>query len=132
MIGFTGTQRGLSKRQFYHLSKLLDDKVFVVGERQWMHNGDCIGADKEAGEIWLEYGGRIHLHPPINPNKRAFLDADRIEAPLPYLERNHRIVDMSDLLIACPGEDTEIVRSGTWATIRYARKRKVPVTIIFP
>jgi predicted Rossmann fold nucleotide-binding protein DprA/Smf involved in DNA uptake len=38
------------------------------------------------------------------------------------LERNHLIVAACDVLNAAPLQDEEILRSGTWATIRYARK----------
>jgi hypothetical protein len=34
--------------------------------------------------------------------------------------------------LACPRGYTEELRSGTWATIRYARKTGVPYVIIFP
>jgi hypothetical protein len=50
----------------------------------------------------------------------------------PYLVRNHEIVDDSQVLIAAPKEFTEQLRSGTWATIRYARKIGRTVRIVFP
>ena len=34
--------------------------------------------------------------------------------------------------IACPAENKEVMRSGTWATIRYAKRIKKPITIIWP
>jgi hypothetical protein len=46
--------------------------------------------------------------------------------------RNHDIVDETELLIACPGELAEAVRSGTWATVRYARKLGRPIVIFWP
>ena len=43
--------------------------------------------------------------------------------PKPYLKRNEDIVNKCDVLIACPiDKNKEILRSGTWATIRKARK----------
>jgi hypothetical protein len=35
-------------------------------------------------------------------------------------------------VIAAPMSSAEILRSGTWATIRYARKAGKPVLIIWP
>jgi hypothetical protein len=52
--------------------------------------------------------------------------------PKPYLVRNHDMVDQSEFLIGTPGEEQEVLRSGTWATIRYARKLKRPILIILP
>ena len=36
--------------------------------------------------------------------------------------RNKDIVNSCDILIACPENDKEVIRSGTWSTIRYAKK----------
>lgn len=52
--------------------------------------------------------------------------------PAPYLERNAAIVQSTLELIATPGETVEQVRSGTWATIRQARRRRRPTTIVWP
>jgi len=46
--------------------------------------------------------------------------------------RNHKIVDICDILVAFPQTNSETVRSGTYATIRYARKCKKPIIIIYP
>ena len=41
----------------------------------------------------------------------------------PYLERNLNIIKNSSILIACPiDKNNEELRSGTWSTIRKARK----------
>lgn len=58
--------------------------------------------------------------------------SDDIRDPLPPLERNHRIVDACDVLIACPKDAQEQLRSGTWATVRYARKQGKRVIVITP
>ena len=50
----------------------------------------------------------------------------------PPLDRNHDIVERCDLLIATPHTVEEQLRSGTWATIRYARKVHRPHYIIRP
>ena len=49
-----------------------------------------------------------------------------------YLVRNHNIVDSTDMLIGCPKEMQEQLRSGTLATIRYAKKKNKKIIIIFP
>ena len=63
---------------------------------------------------------------------RAFCKGDETRKQKDYLDRNHDIVDETELLIACPKEPEEITRSGTWATIRYARKKKKKLRIILP
>jgi len=95
------------------------------------HHGDCVGADAEAHEI---FGDEEHtvIHPPANASKRAWCEAKTILPVYDYLDRNHAIVDETDLLIACPAKDKEQLRSGTWATVRYARKLSRPVIIITP
>jgi hypothetical protein len=91
------------------------------------HHGDCVGADAEADDLIAQIGGcKIVIHPPDNPRKRAFKTRypGRIVLPAkPYLMRNHDIVDATDILIAAPKTNEEELRSGTWATIRYAMKQ---------
>lgn len=129
IVGFTGTQRGMTDAQiitFAHLIKELQIKE--------IHHGDCIGADVEAHYIVRDQlpDCRIVGHPPDNPSKRAFCEVDEEKDKLPYLKRNQKIVDAAELLIATPREDDEVLFSGTWATIRRARKASTPVGIILP
>ena len=49
-----------------------------------------------------------------------------------YLKRNRAIVKRSDILIATPGQREEILHSGTWSTVRYARKKGIPIWKIYP
>lgn len=49
----------------------------------------------------------------------------------PYLERNANIVEESSILIACPiDKNEEEWRSGTWSTVRKARKRNIMIHIL--
>jgi hypothetical protein len=48
---------------------------------------------------------------------------------LAYMARNDALVDAADELWAFPESSTEAIRSGTWATIRRARKKGIPVYI---
>lgn len=110
-------------------------RTFLCNHSGEFHHGDCIGSDAEAHDIAEELGFEIDIHPPDNPSKRAY----KIPSPgipvrdkLPYLVRNKNIVRATDQLFAAPGEDTEQLRSGTWSTIRFARKLGKPITIFFP
>jgi hypothetical protein len=130
VIGFTGTQRGATEAQSETLLSAL------IGFREagvlWMENGDCIGADDDAGRVWRILGGKVSLHPPTNDSKRAWMTAHRQANPKPYLDRNRGIVDASTVVVATPGEADEQPRGGTWYTIRYARKKGKPLMIITP
>jgi hypothetical protein len=100
--------------------------------RGWLHHGDCIGADHHAHGIAREAWLSVAIHPPANPDKRAWCIGDHTWMPKPYLDRNHDIVDATVGLIAAPGEFKEQFRSGTWATVRYARKVGKPVVLVLP
>jgi len=132
--GFTGTRRGLSEEQTTALKMILDR----VQLGSTFHIGDCVGADEEFYNLIQnhnrDYGaGFITIgHPPISREHRAFCAYDYEHPPLPFLRRNHAIVNVSDSLIAIPRGDKEEMRSGTWATVRYALSQGQPVTIVYP
>jgi hypothetical protein len=124
-VGLTGTKEGMSIRQ----------RRAVV---RWMANhqveearhGDCIGADATFHNIALTDAVRqIVIHPPTNERFRAFCEGGRqgltqvvILPARPYLVRDHAMVDAIDILLATPLTERETLRSGTWATVRYAKK----------
>jgi hypothetical protein len=135
-LGFTGTQSGMTDAQQQKFIQVVSG--FDIAE---FHHGDCIGADAHAHNLVLPIGGLdMVIHPPINEAKRAFCNNKRIPdnirmtvlAQKEYLVRNHDIVDRSTVLIATPGESKEKLRSGTWSTIRYARKCNRQVIVILP
>lgn len=126
-IGFTGTREGMKARQLAEFSETLH-KLANKGDE--FHHGDCLGADEDASLIAEQFGLIIHVHPPISDSKRAFTNGHVFYEPRPYLVRNFEIVETCDLLIATPKTNKEVLRSGTWATIRYARKRHKQVVIV--
>ncbi len=99
-----------------------------------VHHGDCLGADHQAHLVVREGSPEATVvgHPPDKDALRAFCDVDIEEEPKPYLVRDLDIVKSSDRLLAFPHTTFEIRRSGTWATIRMARKHDVPVVIVWP
>lgn len=127
VVGFTGTQLGGNVLQEQALERLLSS-VSVLQ----FHHGDCVGADSQADGIAESLGLARHVHPPDNTSKRAFCKGDIQYAEKPYLDRNKDIVNACDLLIAMPFERDEQRRSGTWSTVRYARRLKKPVKLIMP
>jgi hypothetical protein len=102
------------------------------------HHGDAIGADAQAARIAKELGYRLVSHPghPKDKNNtmyRAFTNFnDEVREAKLFGVRDHDIVDETDRMVATPVSSEEELRSGTWATIRYARKKGKPVEIIYP
>lgn len=135
-LGFTGTRDGMTSYQLDRLQVFLE--LFGV----WFiecHHGDCLGSDEQFHELINIFRSRrgavtysIHVHPPRNSSLRAFCEADILYPPKDYIPRNHDIVDQTHLLIATPNDDHERQRSGTWATIRYARQTWRDTYIIYP
>lgn len=126
-IGFTGTKVGMTPDQLESVKAIL---IWAIP--RWVHHGDCVGADAQFHKLAADRGIKVHIHPPVDPKLQARLKGDISDEPLPYLERNRVIVRNANLLIAAPDSPTERVRSGTWSTIRYARKIGTHHTIVFP
>jgi hypothetical protein len=129
-ITFTGTQKGITHLQHQMLKKTLQE-INTKNEDVVLLHGDCIGADAAAGEICEELNIPVHIYNIVN--KRAYSKYNNyVHHEMPPLERNRLMVDFGSALIACPGEKKEILRSGTWTTIRYARRVNKPIIYIWP
>lgn len=126
-IGFTGTQIGMSQSQ----KEQFVLQLYELNPTEF-HHGDCIGADAEAHDIVREFFPDVKIvgHIPKSNGKRAFRKCDEYRDPLPYLERDRKIVDETEFLFGAPKTDDEILRSGTWATIRYSKKIAKPRKIL--
>lgn len=132
VLGFTGSREGPTEEQ-----KATWEKMTIWLSGIGMHNGCAVGSDRYVlenlpavsscslwpanldGSTWAKDFAKRHLATEILP----------ILSPL---DRNKYIVSHSHGLIAFPSTDTEVLRSGTWATIRYARKTKKPVLYVLP
>jgi len=127
-IGFTGTQVGMTNKQRAAVYELL---TFLQVDE--FHHGDCIGADVEAHRIVFRYFGAevLHVHPPDKDAKRAFCRTGTLYEPKSYLSRNRDIVNATRVLIAAP-QGKEVLYSGTWSTVRYARKAKREIMYVWP
>jgi len=137
-IGFTGTQEGMTSEQYSELAVVIKTLIVQTTEA---HHGDCDGSDEEFHECVVKTASFLGdanilmgIHPPINESKRAFCASGHIKMypPKEYLDRNHDIVDIVDFMIATPKEMEEVLRSGTWATIRYSKKTHKDLCIIYP
>jgi len=111
-IAFTGTRRGMTNSQISQLKEIFS--ILREAGSVEFHHGAAVGADSEAATLAADFGFNIEEHPAgKNP-----------------LDRNHDIIRYATLLIAAPAQNQEILRSGTWATIRYARTAHIPVCML--
>jgi hypothetical protein len=137
-VGFTGTSAGARPEQLReveeHLAKLREEGF------DEFHHGLCIGADEQAARIASKLGYRVVAHPglandPTNLEYRSeFAQNDEVLEAKPFIDRDRDIVDVTEHIVATPRTriDETPSLSGTWATVRYARKREKPVCLILP
>lgn len=136
-LGFTGTRDGMSITQFDTFHQLVTQKLLIDSEHEW-HAGDCLGADEQSTLLvqklkrdWARV--ETHGHPCNLRQYRAHLDYDVTHPIYPPLTRNKHIVLSSDIIFCAPREYEEVHRgSGTWATIRYARRLNRLHYLIWP
>lgn len=128
--GFTGTHLGMTEPQELVFRRLLPRAA--PGEE--FHHGDCVGSDAQAHQIALEHGFLLVIHPPDDPSRRAFCQVRyKVHDPKPFMRRNEDIVVEASELWATPHRpEAALPRSGTWATVRRARKKGIHITIIWP
>jgi predicted Rossmann fold nucleotide-binding protein DprA/Smf involved in DNA uptake len=141
IIGFTGTRNGMTPRQLATFTSEFAKEAGDPFFERFIHGG-AEGADEEAH---MQASGfirpqKITILPANQKRYRFWKDLYRemgltsppvIAEPKPPLARNKDIVAMSRILIACPAQD-EVIRSGTWATVRYTRKKNIPRILIYP
>lgn len=135
-VGFTGTRNGMTPAQVETVGRILRDLDPLE-----LHHGACVGADAQIHGIMHRNFQEcvMHIHPGLgaNPKLRAEVYArpcDVVYDPLAHIERNHVIVDSTDVLIAVPaGSKPEKGRTGgTWATVVYANQVGKVARIVMP
>lgn len=137
--GFTGTQKGMTPEQKDGLRRVLTE-----GKAETLVHGCCIGADDEADAIAACLGvHRVgipaeHIRSVLESVMRARTGSKFLYAPTgpngtreQPLDRNRKIVAAVRALIAAP-KAPEVKRSGTWATVRMARRAKIRIIVVWP
>jgi len=137
--GFTGTRtlEPADEDTISHSLSLLKDGTEYT-------TGACIGADFFVGQsLWLAKPDAVHRV--VVPADRSRVDhwwthraigdtvlVEEMPATTTYKDRNLRIVEQSDVLVAFPAhpeDDPRSKRSGTWQTVRMARQRGMVVIL---
>lgn len=131
-IGFTGTREGMSNLQMHNIILALE----ALRSPYILHHGACIGADQQMHELVANEHGfkRIVVHPGLVKSQlqmaKPWFSRDTREAK-PPLDRNRDIVNECDIVLAAPLGLQELVQSGTWYTIRYARKHHKMLRVVY-
>lgn len=132
-IAFTGNRGGMTPAQRQTLEKLIEG--YGLGHSIF-HHGCAAGSDFQAAMIAREWGLWVVGHPGKNAYDEVvsnLTSADNETCdPESYIDRNRIMVRKGDLVIAAPRQTFEERRSGTWATIRYARTLERHIYIIWP
>lgn len=132
---FTGTREGMTELQKTAFIRHLQQMSCLI-------HGACRGADDEADEL----AALVFVHRIVWPSTASTRVPDEVLQartrvgsgltillpPLPPLVRDRHIVDSGEVLLAAPRAMYEERHSGTWATVRYARKKGVPVIMLWP
>jgi hypothetical protein len=130
VLGVSGSRLGGTVEQNHQAFELLSN-----WQPTEVHHGCCAGVD-ETVHHWLRQNMphvRLVGHLPLVPTLRVELDCDVLRDARGYLDRNRDVVDESSALLALPpGPEREYLRSGTWAAVRYARRRGKPVHVLLP
>lgn len=141
-LGITGSRVPLADAQKHSLGIMITAIMRITGLKA-IHHGCATGTDETSHGIALTIpGADIYGHPGYGNNKSQphLMDLRPEEFTLlypakPYRERNKDIVTYSRLILACPlypENDTRSARSGTWQTVRLARRTQKPVILIIP
>lgn len=145
-IGFTAS-RGISSAESEKMEKILADQ-FSRGRGllvdTWV-TGGCIDGDAVIGRTMARLRPN-DLHIVALPSNRSrvdywwqdseFADIELEIHEMPegssYKDRNQHIVDISNGMLGFPlytEDDSRSLRSGTWQTIRLARKNNLPLQV---
>lgn len=127
-IGVTGTRSGMTLEQRKQVEAIFAN--CPLGSLA-VHHGDCVGVDVEFAGIAKLYGCHTICHPPTENKLRAWHTSDEVLPPKSYFARNRDIVDACSMLIVVPYQTEWSSNGGTWYTHDYAKKKGVPIKIIW-
>lgn len=130
---FTGTSNpgGSAYKTVEHFIRQLTNVTQI-------NTGAAVGVDTYAYEYAVKHfprarhclyvpAGSFHNLEVVRTAKEAEHEVYLIEGG--YMARNDALVANADILIAFPQGPQEVLRSGTWATVRRAIKKGIPVQV---
>lgn len=132
-IGITASRHGLSDNQHRALTTFLH-RARIAGAARF-HHGCCAGGDEIGAVIAHNLGYRVIGHPPVKTEWKSMLAcgvSDELREPKDYLPRDRAIVDGIGALIGLPNRPEVWRGSGTWYTIKEARRLNKPRLVVLP
>lgn len=109
--------------------KILSHALTEITEVEEFNTGGADGIDTEAAKLAWQLFDRVNVvHRLFYPEGKYWnketLNYTNVHIPVPggYLKRDDALAEACDILLAFPRNGFEIMRSGTWATVRRARK----------
>lgn len=150
-VGITGHQ-SIPENAVRPITSGITQTLSPYGNRLIGLSSLAAGADQLFSEIVLQMGGHLRVIVPCANYEAAFSDEDArirfrrflnkattietLSYPRPseeaFLAAGRRIVDLSQLLIAVWDGRKARGKGGTADIVRYARKKKVQVVVIWP
>jgi hypothetical protein len=125
----SGSREGMSWQQWMTMRWLL-----TMLEPELVRHGDCVGSDAQVHDMVARAFPQceLHVHPGFSTGHplRAHRQGHVEHPPARPCARNHQMVNHTDITIATPFEDEPVLRSGTWATIRYSMSINRPTILI--
>ena len=151
IIAFTGTRAGMTHQQKEEVADLLVELTGLTAsigtvrvEAMEFDHGACDGSDRDFHSIVTYYRrdlnrqSVIHMHPAFPDQRdwaRQYQSVNDVIHPIDLqpTRRTRHMINKAQTVIACPRtKDEEWRGSGTWAGIRYARKLRRHLIIVWP
>lgn len=125
-IGFAGTRHGMTSQQLAAVRRLLEENP------EWVtvHLRGRFAADVQMSGI-LDDLGRDAVAHPSKRHPEVSIQASTILDPASTWETRRAVVDASAVLLAAPAVAGTGSRALS-AMVRYAYRRGVPVTVVWP
>ena len=151
VVGFTGHQ-DIPDAALAFVKKGITRVLRRLGKEFTGVSSLAAGADQLFAETVLQLGGRLHVVIPCEGYETTFLDgpaldwfrhllekADTVETlehPRPsedaFLDAGHRVVELSQVLVAVWDSREARGKGGTADIVRYARERRTEVVVVWP
>ena len=132
VISFTGPARRLTEPEVDRITAVVEASpadLYVSGAAYgvdtaaalaaYVHRG-CVRLAVPRGEVYNT--DLVHIAEQMPGWEIEYVDGG-------YMARNDRLVELATVLLAFPETQEEQLRSGTWATIRRARKAGIHVAL---
>lgn len=137
-VSVTGSEVGPFPAQGEALVGLWAPLRRQLGRPVTLSHGDCVGVDVWSAGVAEFLGWETEAYPWDRPGwhnpKRGYHRSSVIHRPNPDpMDRNWTLARVAiDGLYALPETKHEVMRSGTWSTVRRARKLGRKITLVLP